>query len=215
MDSSNVERPIFGISRHRMGTDGKGVTTLVAFMGCPLWCLYCLNDRCHASVYERNGKSLRKGVQMLSPMALYDLVKVDNIYFQATGGGICFGGGEPTMNAEFIIEFARLCPDNWRLTIETSLQCSCEVIEALAPYINKWIVDVKDMNDSIYRKYTGVDTGVKEQLMCLKKNVPMENITVKVPLIPRFNTKKDVENSVHELERMGFENIVKIEYRNF
>ena len=36
--------PIFGISRHRMGVDGKGVTTLVTFMGCPLKCRYCLNN---------------------------------------------------------------------------------------------------------------------------------------------------------------------------
>lgn len=47
-----MERPIFGISRHRMGIDGNGVTTLVAFMGCPLKCRYCLNDQCHAPIYE-------------------------------------------------------------------------------------------------------------------------------------------------------------------
>ncbi len=34
---------IIGISRHRLSTDGDGVTTLVAFHGCPLRDLYCLN----------------------------------------------------------------------------------------------------------------------------------------------------------------------------
>ena len=33
---------VIGISRHRLGTDGKGVTTLVALHGCPLRCKYCL-----------------------------------------------------------------------------------------------------------------------------------------------------------------------------
>ena len=37
--------PIIGISRHRLATDGKGVTTLVAFHGCPLRCKYCLNPQ--------------------------------------------------------------------------------------------------------------------------------------------------------------------------
>lgn len=148
MDDSNIKKAIFGISRHRMGIDGKGITTLVAFMGCPLHCKYCLNDPCHAPLFENDGKTIRKAIQMLSPKELFDIVKKDNIYFQVTGGGICFGGGEPTMNAGFIIEFAKLCPQNWKLTIETSLRCSYEAIASLAKYIDEWIVDVKDMNSS-------------------------------------------------------------------
>ena len=38
-----MECPIIGISRHRIATDGEGVTTLVAFHGCTLRCQYCLN----------------------------------------------------------------------------------------------------------------------------------------------------------------------------
>ena len=37
--------PLIGISRHRLSTDGEGVTTLVAFHGCPLRCKYCLNPQ--------------------------------------------------------------------------------------------------------------------------------------------------------------------------
>ena len=49
-DIKDKKIAIFGISRLRMGTDGKGITTLVAMMGCPLKCRYCLNDRCHYDV---------------------------------------------------------------------------------------------------------------------------------------------------------------------
>lgn len=212
MDKDNIKRPIFGISRHRMGIDGNGITTLVAFMGCPLKCRYCLNDQCHAPLYENDGKSLQKGIRMISPKELFDAVKIDNIYFQATGGGICFGGGEPTMNADFIIEFAKLCPKNWKLTIETSLRCSNETIEALSTCIDEWIVDIKDMNDSIYENYTKVPSNIAKQLQNLKKFVPLHRITVKVPLIPNFNTMADVDSSIGVLKRMGFENIVQITY---
>lgn len=41
---------IMSISRLRMGTDGKGVSTLVAFFDCPLHCIYCANDHCHEKV---------------------------------------------------------------------------------------------------------------------------------------------------------------------
>lgn len=212
MDTYSIQRPIFGISLHRMGIDGNGITTLVAFMGCPLKCRYCLNDQCHTSLYESDGKSLRRGIQMLSPKELYNLVEIDNIYFQATGGGICFGGGEPTMNADFIIEFAKLCPKNWKLTIETSLRCSVQTVKTLSTCIDEWIVDVKDMNDSIYENYTNVASNIAKQLQNLKKLVPLHRIIIKVPLIPNFNTKADVDSSIGILKGMGFENIVQITY---
>ena len=152
--STNEERkayasPIFGISRHRMGVDGKGVTTLVTFMGCPLKCRYCLNKQCHEDIYEEDGRMLRRGIQMLTPQQLYDIVKQDNIYFQATGGGICFGGGEPTLQAQFITAFAKLCPKNWKITLETSLHCSFDTFRALSSYVDEWIVDIKSMNADI------------------------------------------------------------------
>ena len=215
--STNDERkayasPIFGISRHRMGVDGKGVTTLVTFMGCPLKCRYCLNDKCHEDIYEEDGRTLRRGIQMLTPQQLYDMVKQDNIYFQATGGGICFGGGEPTMQEQFIIEFAKLCPKNWKITLETSLDCSYNTIKALAPYVDEWIVDIKSMNADIYYRYTGTNSAVHQHLECAKRLLPLDKVTIKVPHIPDFTTEEDVRESIRELDEMGFANIVECDY---
>ena len=215
--STNDERkayasPIFGISRHRMGVDGKGVTTLVTFMGCPLKCRYCLNDKCHEDIYEEDGRKLRGGIQMLTPRQLYDIVKQDNIYFQATGGGICFGGGEPTMQELFIIEFAKLCPKNWKITLETSLDCSFNTIKALAPYVDEWIVDIKSMNADIYYRYTGKNSAVHQHLECAKRLLPLDKVTIKVPHIPDFTTEEDVRESIRELGEMGFVNIVECDY---
>ena len=121
---------VFAIDRLRMGTDGHGITTLVCFMGCPLRCAYCLNDRCHEEIYSygNNGLSLKKGIIQLDANELYDRVKIDDLYFQATGGGICFGGGEPTRYAGFIEEFRRICGNAWKITLETSLYCHDDII---------------------------------------------------------------------------------------
>lgn len=215
--STNDERkayasPIFGISRHRMGVDGKGVTTLVTFMGCPLKCRYCLNDKCHEDIYEEDGRTLRRGIQMLTPQQLYDMVRQDNIYFQATGGGICFGGGEPTMQEQFIIAFAKLCPKNWKITLETSLDCSFNTIKALAPYVDEWIVDIKSMNADIYYRYTGTNSAVHQHLECAKRLLSPDKLTIKVPHIPDVTTEDDVRESVRELRELGFTNIVECEY---
>lgn len=131
---------IIGIARHRLSTDGNGVTTLVAFHGCPLRCRYCLNPQ-----------SLDDGRRFhaYSPKELYAKTSMDNLYFVATNGGVTFGGGEPCLHAGFIREFRELCGPAWQLNLETSLNVPAANIEALLPVVNTLIVDVKDMNSGI------------------------------------------------------------------
>ena len=212
--SYDIKAPIFAISRLRMGTDGSGITTLVTFKGCPLKCKYCLNKRCHEPIYEADGKTLRNGIMLLTPQELYDLVKVDNIYFQSTGGGICFGGGEPTLYKDFIVEFKKICGDKWKITLETCLRCSFNTIQDLSPVVDHWIVDIKSMNPFIYEEYTGVMSGVLQHLSSIQKLVSQEKITVKVPHIPGFNDDEDLDSDIDEIKsRYGFENISKIVYK--
>ena len=209
-----IKAPIFAISRLRMGTDGSGITSLVTFMGCPLKCKYCLNQKCHEPIYEADGKTLRRGIMMLTPQELYDLVKTDNIYFQSTGGGICFGGGEPTLYKNFIVEFKKICGDKWKITLETSLRCSYNTIQDLSPVVDHWIVDIKSMNPFIYEEYTGAMSGVLQHLYSLKELVSPDKITIKVPHIPGFNDDADLDSDIDEIKRRyRFENIRKIEYK--
>lgn len=142
MKTQRRKAPIFAIDRLQLGTDGKGITTLVCFMGCPLRCAYCLNVQCHDEDFELDGNTPRKGVMLLTPQELYDHVKIDNIYFQATEGGICFGGGEPMMQARFIKEFSEICGKKWKITLETSLYgASYNTIHMLSEVVDQWIVD--------------------------------------------------------------------------
>ncbi|MDE5683651.1 MAG: radical SAM protein, partial [Muribaculaceae bacterium] len=136
---------IIGIARHRLSTDGDGVTTLVAFHGCPLRCRYCLNP-------QSLGDSGR--FREYSPEELYAETRIDELYFIATNGGVTFGGGEPCLRPQFIREFRELCGSAWRLNLETSLCVSSANIEALLPVVNTLIIDIKDMNPDIYRSYT-------------------------------------------------------------
>ena len=136
---------IFGVSRHRLTTDGDGVTTLVTFNGCPLRCKYCLN---------KTSWDLTKG-RDYTPEALYEEVKIDQLYFLATHGGITFGGGEPLLQKDFIKEFRALCGPQWSLVAETSLQVPFETVQELNGVLDDYIVDIKDMNPEIYLAYTG------------------------------------------------------------
>ena len=197
-----------------MGTDGNGITTLVTFMTCPLKCKYCLNRKCHEPIYENDGTTLRNGIALLTPQELYDLVKIDNIYFQATGGGICFGGGEPTLYPEFINEFKKLCGDKWKITLETCLCCSYDTIANLRDSVDHWIVDVKSMDPSIYEKYTGKKSSVLNHLTSLQMLVPENKVTIKVPHIPEYNDENDIDKDIDQIkEAFGFTDVIKINYK--
>ncbi len=200
-----MNAPFIAISRHRIQTDGQGVTTLCGFYGCPLRCKYCLNPQS----FSENTKTT-----LLSPQELYERVKIDDIYFVATNGGITFGGGEPLLYADFIAEFRAICGEKWRLCAETSLNVSKEAVKIAAGCIDEFFVDIKDMNSEIYKSYTGKSNeSVNENLKLLLSLVGRERITLRIPLIKGFNTELDRENSVNYLKTLGFIKFDLFEYK--
>jgi len=196
---------LIGLSRHRIGVDGTGVTTLVAFHGCPLDCKYCLNPQALSA----------KGIwKSYTPEELFEIVKKDDLYFRATGGGVTFGGGEPLLSCKEILHFHKHCMDNgkeWKINIETSLNVPGILVEVTEHAIDHWIVDIKDMNTDIYQAYTGQDNNfVLSNLQYLIEH--KARITVRVPLIPGFNTESDVQKSVIALHEMGITDIEQFTY---
>ena len=196
---------LIGLSRHRIGLDGAGVTTLVAFHGCPLRCKYCLNPKALRSdgVWKR-----------FTPEELYNHVKQDDLYFRATDGGVTFGGDEPLISCKEILHFHKICRDNghkWKINIETSLNVPQIFVEVLEGVVDHWIVDIKDMNPDIYRAYTGEDNA---QVITNLRHLlgSQAKITARVPLIPTFNTESDIENSIAILQQIGVENIDRLTY---
>ena len=194
-----------GFARHRLQTDGKGVTTLAAFHGCPLHCQYCLNPQCNRAECR---------TIELTAQGLYERVKIDQLYFLATGGGVTFGGGEPALHPDFIVQFRELCGPEWNLTLESSLNVPAENVRKLSPVINNYFIDLKDANDDIYRRYTGKSNlQVKENLEWLVAQGITDRIIVRLPRIPDFNTEEDIQRSQEYLENIGIQNIDVFTYR--
>ena len=201
---SEITAPFIAINRHRLTTDGEGVTTLVGFHGCPLHCEYCLNPQC----LQADGVWCR-----LTPGELYSEVEIDDLYFVATGGGICFGGGEPLLRSDFIKAFAEIMNPEWKLTIETSLNVPLENVTKVAPLVQMWYVDIKDMNPDIYKAYGCKENKqVVSNLQWLAANGYADKVIIRLPLIPEYNTDEDRQQSQQQLEKMGFTNFDKFNY---
>lgn len=195
---------IMKVDRLRMGTDGHGITTLIAFYKCPLTCKYCLNHKCH--IIDSNAK--------VSAIELYDSIKKDQLYFTASGGGLTFGGGEPLLQASFIQDVLELGAKNWHTTIETSLNVPYEEWCNLIDYVDEWIVDVKDMNPSIYKCYTGKNNATV--IDNLKKFVDLgfaETVLIRLPYIKGFNTEREVCSSWEKLKQIGYSRFDKFSYK--
>ena len=162
-----LEAPLIGIDRHRLATDGDGITTLVAFHECPLRCAYCINAQC----FKESPKC------KLTVDKLIERLMSDNIYFLATGGGVTFGGGEPLLYADFISEFTRKMPEEWKITIESSLNVPNKNIFKVAQLANlKWLVD----------------------------NGYADKTIIRIPLIKNYNNKSNQIKSREILESIGF-----------
>ena len=188
--------PFIGISRLRMKVDGRGETTLVAFHGSPLRCRYCLNAQCfHA-----------EGIRYhLTAEEVMKQLRKDELYFIATGGGVCFGGGEPLLHADFIREVLALGADKWHTTIESSLNVPRAQWEQLVPFVHEYIVDIKDLQPDTYRAYTGKDSSqVFENLHWLAAQGIADSVVCRIPLIPDFNDEKAQQRSIDTLRDMGF-----------
>ena len=188
---------IMAISRLRMGTDGKGVTTLVAFFDCQLHCKYCLNKRCHYDKHQRIERAF------YTPRELVKVLKKDDIYYRMSGGGVTFGGGEPLLQSAFIHEVCKLADRSWKKRIETSLNVPWKQIELLINDIDEWIIDIKDLDAKTYKKYTGA--GIKNleiNLRHLKALVDSSKLHIRVPRIPGFNNEEAIKKSVEEIKRI-------------
>lgn len=197
--------PIIGLGRHRLSVDGKGVTTLVAFHGCTLHCHYCLNSSC----------LMPGGVwREVTTEELLEEVRIDNLYFVATGGGITFGGGEPCLRSLFIEEFAGMMPQEWNITIETCLNVERQHVERLLPIVSQWIIDVKDMNREIYKAYTGKSNKrtIDNLRWMLRHEGMAERIILRLPHIPEYNTDEDVKQSRRLLKDMGIKTFDEFNY---
>ena len=204
--SNDSLAPIMGIDRLRMGSDGTGITALITFYGCPLNCKYCLNPQCHLElsnvVYSRSED-------------VYDIAAKDELYYLATGGGVTFGGGEPLLYSDFIIDVLDLGAKRWNVTIETSLNVPYVQVEKLLPYINEMFVDVKDVDSCIYKSYTqSTNITVIENLKRLAEIGFDGNVVLRLPKINGYNTEDDIQKSKRFLESLGYSKFDIFEYKN-
>ena len=111
----------------------------------------------------------------------------DRIFYETSGGGITISGGEPFMQAGFVIELLKLCKENGLHTaVETNLSFPWQTIAKALPYADLWMCDLKCHDSGNHRLWTGSGNEIiKENISRLLESGA--NVLVRTPVIPGVN----------------------------
>lgn len=127
--------------------DGPGIRYIVFLQGCPLRCQYCHN---------RDSWDPHQGKETTVKDLVEDIKKYVP-YMKASGGGVTFSGGEPTLQLSFLTALAReLKALDIHLALDTSGYFSVAQAQELLNYIDLVILDLKEFDPQAHVSLTGV-----------------------------------------------------------
>ena len=206
---------IFDIERNSY-VDGPGIRTTVFFKGCNLTCKWCHNPesqnpkkeilfyknkctgcgRCKDLTEEDtnffcfNDAKEICGKEYTVDEVLKEVVK-DKAYYETSGGGVTFSGGECMLQIDFLLEILKKCKENGIHTaVDTAGHIPWERFETIMPYTDLFLYDVKSMDTDIHKQYTGVGNElILENLAKLLKREA--RVWVRVPVIPEINDNEE------------------------
>ena len=146
---------------------------------------------------------------------LMDIIKKDEAYYEKTGGGVTFSGGEPTLQYDFLAEALRLCSEKGINTVlDTNGTLEKARLENLLPFIDTVLLDVKHTDRLKHREFTGIDNAaVLETLAFLPGKA---NLEVRVPVIPSFNeTEAELKDIIETVRAAGVSRLRLLPYHVF
>ncbi len=179
--------------------DGPGLRTTVFFKGCPLSCKWCHNPECISGLPEElfypekcigcggcaegcfSGAKVKCGREY-TPEELFSEILSDREYY-GSEGGVTFSGGEPLMQADFLLELIALCKNEGiRCAVETSLAIYNEDVFKSLDLV---MADLKIWDTATHKLYTGAtNSKIKENFTKLSKlGIP---IIARTPVIPEI-----------------------------
>lgn len=120
----------------------------------------------------------------------------DKAYYDNSGGGVTFSGGECMLQIDFLTEILKKCKENGIHTaVDTAGHIPFEHFERILPYTDLFLYDIKILDSEKHKKYVGVDNYlILDNLKKLFEN--NANIWIRIPVI------ENVNDSTEEMEKI-------------
>jgi pyruvate formate lyase activating enzyme len=125
-------------------------------------------------------------------------VERDVVFFDQSGGGVTFTGGEPLCQPALLEALLRGCRERRIHTaIETCGAAPREVLLRLAGLADLVLYDLKLVNDARHRQYTGAgNRNILENLRALAAT--HKAVVIRVPVIPGINDSEDDRSALRD-----------------
>lgn len=179
--------------------DGPGIRFVVFMQGCNIRCAFCHNPDTWCK---------DKGT-IYTPEELVNKIKRYKTYFNASGGGVTFSGGEPLLQPEFLLECLKLCKEEGIHTTLDTAGVGLGKYEEILKYVDLILFDVKETEAEKYKNLVGVP--IDKSLEFLKVAQDMKKkMWIRHVVIPGYTDNKEdlmrIKSFIDELN-----NIEKVE----
>lgn len=114
-------------------------------------------------------------------------IEKDIIFYDESGGGVTFSGGEPLAQPKFLLALLNRCREmGIHTAVDTSCHAESDVIDMIGERADLFLVDIKHMSGEAHKQFTGVDNAlVLDNIRRLAEQ--RRRIIVRIPIIPDFN----------------------------
>ncbi len=180
---------IFDIQRYSIH-DGAGIRTICFLKGCVLRCRWCCNPESQEyAIQEMTVQGTKKRIgRDVTVAEVMETVEKDRAYYSRSGGGLTLSGGESLCQPEFARDLLRAAKESGINTAMESMGCAdWETIEALLPYLDHYLMDIKHMNGAKHREFTGKSNELMLENARRLAETGRTRLSIRVPVIPTFN----------------------------
>jgi len=169
---------VFKIQRYSIH-DGPGIRTTIFFRGCPLSCKWCHNPESQAMPLKNNGQDMDRVADFLM-----EEIEKDLIFYDDSGGGVTFSGGEPLCRPQLLLRLLDGCREKQIHTcVDTSGYGEAKLLLKIAQKADLILYDIKLIDDKAHKKYAGKSVGpVLDNLKQLSEQKTA--VKLRFPLIP-------------------------------
>jgi pyruvate formate lyase activating enzyme len=123
----------------------------------------------------------------MSVAEVMDEIEQDVAFYDQSGGGVTFSGGEPLAQPAFLREILQACKTRaLHTTLDTCGFARWDVLEEIRKSVDLFLYDLKLIDDARHHKVTGVsNASILENLRRLSRKG--HRIILRVPVIPGIN----------------------------
>ncbi len=156
-----------------------------------------------ASVAACPQNLIRVAGERYSAEALCEKLLKNRVFYQTSGGGVTFSGGEPLAQPDFLLECLTRLDGLVHRGVQTTGFCPPDLFSRVLTVTDLMLFDIKLVNKTALKRYTGADSRIVyrnfETLIKSKKTY-----LVRIPLIPGVtDTKENIEDIIALLKSYG------------